>query len=173
MNTTVIPAGKPALLLLLGIALLVSGVSAQTIDSATVYIGNTTSVIDSAYLDINIWYFITAFGLLFIIISNRVKSIPENSLYAWMAIPFTLFSAYYSTRLQYTTTQVISDPTGALFNNTTYAGIHIQTVSTVYHPEVLGYLAGVVFLVALVNAIYITTKRPVEKTNPMESGKEE
>jgi len=173
MNTTVNKVGKPTILLLLGVSLLISCVSAQTFDPATVYVGNTTSVIDTAYLDINIWYFITALGIGLIVLSNRVKTQPENALYAWLAIPFTLVSAYYSIRLQYTTTKVIEDMSGLVsINNTTIPALHIHTVNTVYHPEVLGILMGIVFLVAFINAIYITTKKPIERTNPLNDKEE-
>ena len=174
MNSTVLRAGKPAIMLLL-VSLLVCGVSAATIDPATVYAGNTTSVLDSPYLDINIWFFITAIGIGLIILSNRVKSEPENALYAWLAIPFTLVSAYYSLRLQYTETTVLQDTSGLIVvNNSTVPAIHIQTVNTITHPEVIAILMGIVFLVAFVNAIYITIKRPVERSNPMEQpGKNE
>jgi hypothetical protein len=159
MNSTSTRVRKLTLLLLVTTAILVSFVSAD-IETATVFIGNSSSVVDSPNLDIGIWYFISAIGIILIVLSNRVKSQPENAFYAWLAIPFTLLSAYSSLRLQ-TTTVLIAHST-----NVTADGIHIQIVNSVSHPEWITILMAIVFLCAFINAIYITTKSPLERTDP-------
>jgi bacteriorhodopsin len=131
-------------------------------ENATVYTGVTTTVVDSEYLDINIWYFITALGIGLMILSNRVKSEPENALYAWMAIPFMLISARYSIMLQSTDIHSIIDA----------VGIHVQVVKVIQHPEWVGVLMGIIFLLSFINALYISTKKPIERPNPMMGNEE-
>ena len=140
------------------IALLLAPVSALE-ENATIYTGETTIVTDSNYLDINIWYFLTSIGAILIVLSNRVKSEPENALYAWSAIPFLLISARYALMLQTTDTYSVFD--------TSTSQIHIQIVKTVQHPEWVAILMGIVFLIAIVNAFYISTKKTVERPSSM------
>ena len=114
----------------------------------------STSVVDSPYIDINIWYFITFMGLLLMFISNITTKEQNAPLWALIAIFFTFPSAYFANMLSRTTIaqSVASD-----------GSVSVAIQQTVFHPEWLSYLLGIIFVLSFLNIWYIWTRNPIEK----------
>ncbi|MDD2246339.1 MAG: hypothetical protein PHC39_04575 [Proteiniphilum sp.] len=112
-----------------------------------------TAVVSSPYVDINIWYFITAIGLLLFLISNITTKEQNNSLWAVLCPFFTFPSMYFA--LNY----CVTDVQQTWVNNTQ----QVMIQQTVYHPEWLAFVFGVIFICSIINIWYVVTKEPIER----------
>ena len=122
-----------------------------------VYTNSTTSIIDSQFCDINIWYLITLLGFGLLILSNIIPLDKNASLYALLAPLFFGLSAWFANKLQFSTTGITSS---VIYGNT--PKIDVTTGNIIYHVDWLSYLMIVIFLISLINVFYIFTKKPVE-----------
>ena len=113
-----------------------------------------TSIVSSPYIDINIFFFIVILALLFLFISNVTTPEQNAPLWALIALFFAFPAAYFANMISRTTIAQTTASDGTL-------SVAIQ--QTVFHPEWLSYLLGLIFIISLVNVFYIWTKKPIEK----------
>jgi hypothetical protein len=118
-----------------------------------------TSIVNTPYIDINIWYFITIMGLLLMFISNITTKEQNAPLWALLAIFFTFPSAYFANMLSRTTIAQSTASDGS---------VSVAIQQTVFHPEWLNVILGIVFVFSFINVWYILTKKPIEKPTRQE-----
>jgi len=128
---------------------IISAVSA-TLENTTMQ----TTIVDSPYLDINIWMLITLLGLGFMILSNFAKPEQNSALWAIIAPFFLGASAYFTLQLQYMAFVPVADSSNQ---------VHIFGEIVVFHPIWFALVMGIVFIFSCINLFYILTKKPIEK----------
>jgi hypothetical protein len=121
-------------------------------------VGNTsitTTIIDTQYLDLEIWTLIVLLGLGFLILSNvRAEWNTNAALWAIIA-PFFLFpSAYFSLQIQTMSYVATVDSLGQ---------VRVAIQQTVYHPEWLAIVLAIIFIFSIINIFYILTRNAVVK----------
>ena len=124
----------------------ITGVQAAT--NATV----NTNVVDTPYLDVNIWYFLVAATGFMLFLSNITNVEQGAPLWAMLAPIFGFPAMYYSSMLSKTTVAQYVNYDGS-------SAVYIQ--QTVFHPEFITFVAGIIFAISIVNMFYIWTKRDV------------
>jgi len=137
-------------LFLIPLLLLIQSVSAVP-TNATI----STTIIDTQYLDLEIWMLIVLLGFGFLILSN-VRAEWNSNAPLWALIsPFFLFPAAYFTLQIQTMSYIASmDSSGV---------IHMVIQQTVYHPEWLAIVLGIMFILSVINLFYILTRKAVVK----------
>jgi hypothetical protein len=118
-----------------------------------------TSIVSTPYIDISIWYFITIMGLLLMFVSNITSKEQNAPLWALLAIFFTFPSAYFANMLSRTTIAQSTASDGT---------VSVAIQQTVFHPEWLNVILGIVFVLSFINVWYIWTKKPIEKPTRQE-----
>ena len=113
-----------------------------------------TSIVNSPYLSVNLWVFITCIGLFFMVLSNLTSPEQNNSLWALIAPFFIFASAYFALMMQTTTITQNIDTSGL---------VTVAIQQTVYHPEWLAAIMGIVFLCSIVNVWFVMTRKPIER----------
>ena len=124
-------------------------VSAATANSTIV-----TTIIDTPYLDYSIWLLILLLGLGFLILSNIAQPNQGSALWALIA-PFFLWSAAYFSLMIQTMSYVPTIGTDGL--------VYITIQQTVYHPEWLALVLGIISILSTINVFYILTKKAIQK----------
>jgi len=121
------------------------------IDNTTI----STTIINTQYLDLTIWILIVLLGFGFLILSNiRVDWNANAALWAIIA-PFFLFpAAYFALQIQTMSYVPTVDGAGA---------VHVAIQQTVYHPEWLAIVLGIMFILSVINLFYILTRKAVVK----------
>jgi hypothetical protein len=149
---------KQKLILLIAlVAALVQPVFAG-IDNTTI----STTIINTQYLDLTIWILIVLLGFGFLILSNiRAQWNSQSSQALWALIaPFFLFpAAYFTLQIQTMSYVPTLDAEGA---------VHVAIQQTVYHPEWLALVLGIMFLFSIINFFYIITRKAVVKPSRSE-----
>ena len=140
---------KNLLWMIPGLALLVSPALAD-IQNASI----STTIIDTPYLDFNIWLLITLLGLGLLILSNITSKEQNSALWAVLCPFFTFPAMRFALMIQTMSYVPFVDSSNV---------VHISIQQTVFHPEWLAFILGVVFIISLVNIWYILTKKPVER----------
>ena len=121
---------------------------------------NAQSILDisnNQYVPVPVYVLLVLLAFGFLIISNLLSREQNAALYAILSPVFFALSAWFSVQLNYITTGI--EP---IVNNNTITEINVVTANVVYHPEWLAYLMIVMFLIAVINAFYIFTKKPIE-----------
>jgi hypothetical protein len=121
---------------------------------------NAQSILDisnNQYVPIPVYVLLVLLAFGFLIISNLLNREQNAALYAILSPVFFALSAWFSVQLNYITTGI--EP---IVTNNTITEINVVTANVIYHPEWLAYLMIVMFLVAVINAFYIFTKKPIE-----------
>ena len=115
---------------------------------------NTTDlVINTPYLDFNLWILITLIGLGFLVFSRWEKN-PQNAVLWSLIAPFFLFpSAYFSLMLRQT----------KLIVDSTTEGVSAQSVNIITHPEWLAVVMFIIAIFSVINFFYYLTYKPIEK----------
>ena len=126
------------------------------IDNTTI----STTIINTQYLDLQIWLLIVLLGFGFLILSNiRTEWNANAALWAIIA-PFFLFpAAYFSLQIQTMSYVPTVDAAGA---------VHVAIQQTVYHPEWLALVLAIMFLFSIINIFYILTRKAVVKPSRRE-----
>lgn len=140
---------------------LISTVFAESIIDTNMTSLNSVNdiVVNTPYLDTNLWILITLLGLGFLILSNIAGKDQAATLWAIIAPLFLLPSAYFCTMMSTASTAV------------NYYGINqtfVQRINIITHPEWLALVMGVIFIISLVNIWMVATKNPIEKTKKEE-----
>lgn len=136
-------------ILLVFLMAIIPSVSAE-VNNATI----VTTVINTPYLDMTIWVFIVLLGLGFMILSNITTKDQNNALWALISPFFMWPSAYFATMIQTMSYVPVADA-----NNI----VHITIQQTVFHPEWLAIVLGIISLFSTINVYYILTKKPFER----------
>lgn len=147
------------ILLILLVTFLLSPVSAYTAQATppTVYSTVDTTIVNSPYLDVNIWILILLLGVLFFIMS-RTPYFDNGTRAVWALLCpfFTLGAAYFSSMLQYTSTTT--------FYNQTANTVQVISEHFIYHLDWLAVgLLGILFIFSFINAWAVLMEKPVEK----------
>lgn len=121
------------------------------IDNTTI----STTIINTQYLDLTIWILIVLLGFGFLILSNIHAEWNANAALWAIIAPFFLFPAAYFT-LQIQTMSYVPTVDGA-------GEVHVAIQQTVYHPEWLALVLGIMFLFSIINIFYILTRKAVVK----------
>ena len=127
--------------------------------NTTVYSSVADLIVNTPYLDVEVWKLITLLGLGFLILSNLTTKEQNNVLWALIA-PFFLFpSAWFALQL--------NSPrfTAYVVDNST---VRLQTTNIIFHPEWLAFVMGVIWVLSLINLWMIFIKKPMERTTKQE-----
>ncbi len=125
--------------------ILIVGVSS----AATVTVD--TTVVNSTYLNVEIWMMIFIIGLVCMFLSHIPGWDKSNPIWACLSPFFTLAAAWFSTSLQYTNTILLSDNT-------------IILEHYIYHLDWAAVgLLGIVFIFSCLNVAYVLSGRSVQK----------
>ena len=115
----------------------------------------STIIVNTPYLEYNIWVWLLLLGFGFLILSHLTNKDQMNSLWAMIAPPFLITAAYFANMIAITQTDVT-------FVNST----PIVAINTVVTPQSwLAYFLGIWFVASLISMFYIWTKKPIEKTD--------
>jgi len=115
----------------------------------------STTIIDTQYLDLEIWMLIVLLGFGFLILSN-VRADWNSNAPLWAIIaPFFLFpAAYFTLQIQTMSYVATVDAQGV---------VRVAIQQTVYHPEWLAIVLGIMFILSVINLFYILTRKAVVK----------
>jgi hypothetical protein len=147
------PMIKQILLLFL-LILLVCNVSAA---NANVSVMVDTTIVNSTFLDVNIWMLILIIGLVCMFLSHIPGWDKSNPIWACLSPFFTFAAAWFSTSLQYTYTNAfnLGDGTyGMILEHNIY---HLDWIAT--------GLLGIVFIFSCLNVAYVLSGRSIQKPN--------
>ena len=126
------------------------------IDNTTI----STTIINTQYLDLTIWILIVLLGFGFLILSNIQTEWNKNAALWAIIAPFFLFpAAYFSLQIQTMSYVPTVDSDGV---------IHVAIQQTVYHPEWLALVLGIMFILSVINIFYILTRKAVVKPSRKE-----
>ena len=131
------------------LVLLVGGVSALPVSV-------DTTIVNSTYLNVDIWMLILVIGLTCMFISHIPNWDKSAPIWACLSPFFTFAALWFSTSLQYTNTVVLSDNS-------------IILEHYIYHLDWMAVgLLGIVFIFSCLNVAYVLSGNSIKKP-----GKEE
>jgi len=112
-----------------------------------------TTVVNSTYLNVEIWMMIFVIGLACMFLSHIPGWDKSNPIWACLSPFFTFATAWFSTSLQYTNTILLSDNT-------------IILEHYIYHLDWMATgLLGVVFIFSCLNVAYVLSGRSIQKAD--------
>jgi hypothetical protein len=116
--------------------------------SATVNATVDTNVIDSTYLDVDIWMLITVAGWLLFALSQLTTRQTGNAIWASLCPFFTFASAWFSVFLQRTQIEINYDSTSGVYN--------VLSEHFVYHLDWLAVgVFGIIFIFSAINWMHV------------------
>jgi hypothetical protein len=123
--------------------------------NANVSVAVDTTVVNSTFLDVNIWMLILVIGLITMFLSHIPNWDKTNPIWACLSPFFTFTALWFSTSLQYTYTNAFNLGGG------TYGMILEHNI---YHLDWIAVgLLGVVFIFSCLNVAYVLSGRSVQK----------
>jgi len=129
-------------LLLLSI-LLIPIVSAASVNTSV-----DTNVIDSTFLDVDIWVLITVSGWALFVLSQLTTRDTGNAIWACLCPFFTFASAWFSVFLQRTQVDISYDSVNGVYN--------VLSEHFVFHLDWLAVgLFGIIFIFSVLNWIHV------------------
>ncbi len=118
------------------------------VTSATVNATVDTNVIDSTYLDVDIWMLITVAGWLLFALSQLTTRQTGNAIWASLCPFFTFASAWFSVFLQRTQIEINYDSTSGVYN--------VLSEHFVYHLDWLAVgIFGIIFIFSAINWMHV------------------
>ncbi len=118
------------------------------IASASVNASVDTNVIDSTYLDVDIWMLITVAGWILFAMSQLTTRQTGNAIWASLCPFFTFASAWFSVFLQRTQIEINYDSTSGVYN--------VLSEHFVYHLDWLAVgIFGIIFIFSAINWMHV------------------
>lgn len=119
-----------------------------TIVSGSVNASVDTNVIDSTFLDVDIWVLITVSGWALFVLSQLTTRDTGNAIWACLCPFFTFASAWFSVFLQRTQVDISYNSVNGVYN--------ILSEHFVFHLDWLAVgLFGIIFIFSVLNLIHV------------------
>jgi hypothetical protein len=116
--------------------------------SATVNTSVDTNVIDSTYLDVDIWMLLTVCGWVLFAVSQLTTRQTGNAIWASLCPFFTFASAWFSVFLQRTHVEIFYDSTTGVYN--------VLSEHFIFHLDWIAVgLFGIIFIFSAINWMHI------------------
>lgn len=128
--------------------LLLSILLIQTVSAASVNASVDTNVIDSTFLDVDIWVLITVSGWALFVLSQLTTRDTGNAIWACLCPFFTFASAWFSVFLQRTQVDISYDSVNDVYN--------VLSEHFIFHLDWLAVgLFGIIFIFSVLNWIHV------------------